>query len=287
MSPADDKDSPLSDTDVQKYLAEVLNETEKNRDDALTEIRSWLDGEASWLHARSETTDIIPFLRGCKFDIERTKNKLMNYYTMRRDRPEWFRDRNPLLPNLQELIKLGVFLPLKKHDDDGRLVVIIRTAAHDPKRHHWNDVFKVGKMVLDVVCREDEMAQIYGVVAIFDMTGMSFAHYCRMTPGLIKNAVFAWQNYHVRPKKLEFVNSPVYINVALNVFKSFMTEKMRGRVKVHFGGLDKAQRVVSKDILPPEYGGGGDSIESLGQYWFDKLVDRRQWFLDDEKYKAQ
>ncbi|XP_030757680.1 retinol-binding protein pinta-like [Sitophilus oryzae] len=274
------------DDQTLRYVIDTLNESDENREKCLEEIRAWLRGDAAWLNARTETKHILPFLRGCKFNIEKTKTKMTNYYTMRRDRPEWFTNRNPLLPVLQELIRLGIFVPLKHHHEN-QSVVLVRTAAHDPKKHQWNDIFKAGMMILDVMCMENEKAQIYGVIAIFDMTGIGFAHYRTMTPSLMKNAVFSWQNYHVRPKKLEFVNSPTYINVALNIIKSFMTEKMRGRVKVHFGGVCKAQEVVNRDILPPEYGGEGESMAKLGEFWLDKLVQYKAWFADDERYKAE
>ncbi|XP_066253082.1 retinol-binding protein pinta [Euwallacea similis] len=270
---------------TRKYANENLNETDTNRVICLEGLKQWLKDEVPWINARNEDRYLLPFLRGCKFNLEKTKVKMINYYCMKRDRPEWFASRNPLLPNLQELTKLGVFVPLKKHHEN-KMVVIIRTAAHDPKRHKWDEVFKVGKMVLDIACLESEHAQIYGIIALFDMTGMSFSHYKTMTPSLIKKAVFAWQNYHVRPKQLEFINSPTYINIALNIFKSFMTEKMKNRVKVHFGGVSKALNVVSQDILPVEYGGGGDTFQDLGNYWFEKLVEYRQWFEEDEVYKA-
>lgn len=63
---------------------------------------------------------------------------------MRAERIEWFDKRNPFLPELVELMDLGVFLPLRIKDDQNRQIFVIRTAAHDPKQHSQNDVFKVG-----------------------------------------------------------------------------------------------------------------------------------------------
>lgn len=63
---------------------------------------------------------------------------------MRAERNEWFDKRNPFQPELVELMDLGVFLPLRIKDDQNRQIFVIRTAAHDPKQHSQNDVFKVG-----------------------------------------------------------------------------------------------------------------------------------------------
>jgi hypothetical protein len=50
---------------------------------------------------------VVRFLRGCKFDLEKTKHKFSNYYELRADCPEWFNQRDPCLPEIQELLQLG------------------------------------------------------------------------------------------------------------------------------------------------------------------------------------
>lgn len=62
---------------------------------------------------------------------------------MRVQRPEWFTNRDPFDPVVSELLTIGVFLPLKIKDEQNRQMVIVRTGAHDPKKHQYNDVFKV------------------------------------------------------------------------------------------------------------------------------------------------
>jgi hypothetical protein len=38
----------------------------------------------------------------------------------------------------------------------------------------------------------------------------------------------------VRTKSLDFVNAPPHVNVVLNIFRQFMTEKLRQRVSTEF-----------------------------------------------------
>lgn len=49
---------------------------------------------------------------------------------MRMERVEWFANRDPFRPEIQELLDLGVFLPLKQKDDQNRQVFIIRKSEH-------------------------------------------------------------------------------------------------------------------------------------------------------------
>lgn len=270
--------------DVREFAEKHLGETDEIRERTICEIRNWLS-ENQHLNAKTDDKSILAFLRGCKFDTNKTKEKLTNYYKMRAEIPEWFSNRDPLLPEIQQLVRLGVFVPLKKYQDN-RLVVIIRTAAHDPKVHSQDDVFKAGKMILDVAALEHECVTIYGVTAIFDMNGISFGHVGQLPPSKIKKAVHAWQNYHCSPKHLEFVNAPFYINVVLRIFKNFMSDKLKSRVKVHFKGIGSLHEVVEKENLPAEYGGTDGSLCDLIEYWSNKLLFYREWFQEDEKFKA-
>jgi hypothetical protein len=55
----------------------------------------------------ADPVNVVRFLRGCKFDLEKTKHKLSNYYELRARCPEWFSQRDPCLPEIQELLRLG------------------------------------------------------------------------------------------------------------------------------------------------------------------------------------
>ena len=90
----------------------------------------------------------------------------------------------------------SVFLPLLKRDEQGRLVVLIRTAAHDPSIHKQNDVFKVGMMALDLALMEEDTT-VYGIAAIFDMKGVGLGHAKALTVDIIKKAVTSWQVYKI------------------------------------------------------------------------------------------
>lgn len=270
---------------ARNYARQFLNEIDENRNSSIDNIKSWLI-ENKAIGAEINDITILAFLRGCKFNLDKTKEKIKNYYQMRSEIPEWFANRDPLLPEIQELARIGVFIPLQKLHNNQH-VVIIRTAAHDPKKHSQDNVFKTGKMILDVLAHTNERLQIYGIIAIFDMENISLAHAKQLPPTRIKKAVHAWQNYHCRPKQLEFINAPTYINLVLNIFKSFMSDKLKGRVRVHFSGMKSLHEIIPKNILPAEYGGDDGNIDDHIQFWCKNLVEHRNWFIEKERYKSK
>jgi hypothetical protein len=93
--------------------------------------------------------------------------KCFSHYKQRAAQDEWFTYRDPFLSEISSLLSIGVFLPLRHKDAENRQIVIIRTAAHSPSKHKQNDVFKVGRMVLDYLVSVDETISVYGIRAIF------------------------------------------------------------------------------------------------------------------------
>lgn len=192
-------------------------------------------------------------------------------------------------------------MPLREKDGENRQTVIIRTAAHNPSKHKQNDVFKIGRMVLDYLVAHDETISVYGICAIFgktygifyalssrlyyivlDMEGISLGHALQMTPRLIKRAVNSWEHYPLRIKKLEFVNANYGINVVLDIFRSFMTAKMKERISVKRGN----PKFKASDKLPKELGGVVETYATLAHLWKQTLENDQQWFLDDDKFKS-
>lgn len=114
------------------------------------------------------------------------------------------------------------------------------------------------------------------------MQGVALGHALQMTPMLIKRAVNSWESYPLRIQKLEFVNANFGINVVLDIFRSFMSSKMKERVSVKRGKPD----FVASDNLPRDLGGTVNSYESLAVHWKHVLEKNLQWFDEDEKYKT-
>lgn len=133
------------DADLPDFNVLLENEDdliEKKEQLQVQELSDWLDANPH-INGCKAYDSLHFFLRTCKFDVERAKSKLKTFYQMRAERTEWFDNCDPMLPEIQELLTLGVFLPVDGVDEQQRKVVIIRTAAHDPKRHSQNNVFKV------------------------------------------------------------------------------------------------------------------------------------------------
>ena len=84
---------------------EIKEDDDRLRDHVLY-ISDWLLKQPH-IHARMDPQWLVAFLRGCKHSLERTKEKLDAYYTIRTHLPEIFMNRDPKNLKIKEILKLG------------------------------------------------------------------------------------------------------------------------------------------------------------------------------------
>ncbi|XP_042874965.1 alpha-tocopherol transfer protein-like isoform X2 [Penaeus japonicus] len=273
----------LSEELIQRAKDE-LGEDPARRAQDIEHIREWLKHQPH-IRARTDDWTILRFLRGCKFSLEKTKEKLDMFYTCKSLCPEWYTNRDPQDKKMREILELGVMLPLPGYDHLGRKVVFGRWGIYDPNKVSMNEVMKMGSIIFDVMLQEDEQASVTGVVLAGDCTGLTLTHAVAYTPAMAKKSMVLWQDgYPMRPKGLNYIHTPAAFDTVFSIFKSFMKEKMKKRIHIHGSDLESLHKEVPKEILPVEYGGTNGTIEEIKNYWLQRVDARRDWLLEDEKY---
>ncbi|KAG5683982.1 hypothetical protein PVAND_013237 [Polypedilum vanderplanki] len=262
---------------ARMYAFEHLGETREAVINGLKEIKEFINSDEVLKKIKISEIVIMYFLRSNKFRIERAKKKIKSYYVYRMDISEWFSNRDPFLPTISELLELGVFLPVIEKDECNRQIVILRVAAHNPKIHNQNDVMKVSLMVLDWLIYNDELTSVYGTRAIFDMKNVQLGHALQMTPTIIMRAVQSMESYPTRIQQLYFVNAHKSINVILDIFKKFMSQKLKNRIIVSKNNPE----FNANDHLPIDLGGTNRSYKELSIYWKNKLENNHLWFREN------
>ncbi|XP_050699348.1 retinol-binding protein pinta-like [Eriocheir sinensis] len=272
--------------EVERVAREELGEDPVSRENDIETVRQWLVRQPG-LNARTDRTTILRYLRGCKFSLEKTKTKMEVYYTSKGANPDMFQGRDPLDPNLRSIIKLGLMVPLPGYDAQGRKVIFGRLGGWDPSKQRPEDLFKAAGMLFDVLFLDDEQTTIMGIVQANDMTGLTLNHVASLPLPLIKRVLKTWQNgYPLRPKSVHYVHTPSAFDALFNLFKPFMREKMKKRIHIHGNNLESLHKSVPREMLPQEYGGTAGTLASIAEYWLRRMEHHRDWFLEDEKYRA-
>ncbi|XP_071052625.1 uncharacterized protein [Onthophagus taurus] len=277
---------PLSKELQAKAIAE-LNEDPKRIQDDINIIKEWLKQQRH-LNPIMDDQFILTFLRGCKFSLEKTKNKFENLYTMRTLIPEFFDNRDPFLPELQALLKLGVILPLKPAGPDSPRYLLFRFFVADPAVHKMKNLFKLNMMIADTLLHEDDQITVGGMVGFQDASGITMSFLTHMDLTIMKKAMMFFEGaFPQRPKVMHVFNPPSVFDTMYNMMKPFMKDKMQRRMLMHrTSNLEEMYNHVPKSILPTEYGGDAGPIQNLIDEWKTKIESRAAWFKDDEKYRS-
>ncbi|XP_011164674.1 retinol-binding protein pinta [Solenopsis invicta] len=265
----------------KRYAAAHLNETDATRENALAEIRRWIE-EIDDLPAQIDDFLILRFLRVCKFDIEKTKDRIRNYYKQRSDLPEWYRNKDPLRPELQELLEMGIVLPLRKPDSQGRIVFLVRGTLHDPRIHKMSDLAKIGILITEAAIKYYPAASIYGCAVYVDVINLTMRHVLQFSsPFVLRNLIHTFQKcYPIRYQKIVIFNALAIFDIVMRIIKSFMTEKIKNRFYVY--SHQHCFEDIPANILPVEYGGTDGTLQELTGYWKKWIEENRDWFTEDE-----
>ncbi|KAK0093867.1 hypothetical protein PV326_012435 [Microctonus aethiopoides] len=285
----DDHGLQLLPQSEKNFAAAHLNEDDTTTTEKIQEIRDWIVSNDK-LHARTDNFTILRFLRCCKFNLDKTKKKIYNYYAQRIESPDWFSDRHPFSPELQEIFNLGYFLPLRELDAEGRMIIILRVTIHNPRKHQFAHLIKGGKMILDIATKNNVMVSLHGVVVIMDMTGVSLRHALQLTPNVIQRLVHSWQEcYPLRIQSFNVVNAPIHINTVLSIFKQFMKPKLREKITIHSETINNffvTHYPKSCHLLPVEFGGTTGTLQNLKEYWKNEVENNSAWYIEEEKYRV-
>jgi len=251
-------------------------------------IKTWIS-KSPHLHSIKQDDEFLKmFLRGCKFSLEKTKEKLDFFFTVRGNLPTWFDNWDPRLPEIRNIIKAGIYIPLPGYDKHGRKVIVMRGGLSDPNTMKKEDEFKASGMLMESALNGDKQAVIRGIVLLQDLEGMTLSHALAVSPAVMKKAMTVWQDaYPSRPKALHFLNMPSAMESVFKMAQGFQNEKMRARNHVHpVGDYSKVQEDLGLEVLPTDFGGTNVSLSELRDYWIDQMERNRDWLMEQSKYKT-
>lgn len=278
---------PLSPA-LQKKAIEELNEDPERIPKDLETFREWIK-KSSHLKARDDDQFLISFLRGCKYSLERAKQKFDLYHTLKTHIPELTRNRDPASDKVLAAIRqgVGVMLP-NKESEDGPRYILVRPGVQDTSKSTIEEIIKIAIMMNDLMMIEDDNFVVAGQVTILDFTGVSMSHFLQFNPTFIKKMTMLQQDAApIRQKASHFVHMPAIALTVFNLFQSFANEKNKQRIYVHGADMDALYKVVPRKLLPEEYGGEAGAIADIVKASEERLLAHREFFIEDEKYGVE
>ncbi|KAJ8933812.1 hypothetical protein NQ314_013784 [Rhamnusium bicolor] len=166
------------------------------------------------------------FLITNKFSIERTKQKLDMYYTIRPLIPELFENKNPSLPHMQKMFDVVYYCPLPQLTKEMFRVIVLKIRA-DPDSFNTYDFFAHQLSITEVRLHEDVTL---GDLYIVDYEHLKMGHVVKMTPMHLKKAATIMEKvFSNRLKGIHFINYPPFVDILIKIGKTILSPKLMGR----------------------------------------------------------
>ncbi|XP_061401745.1 retinol-binding protein pinta-like [Musca vetustissima] len=274
---------PLSE-DLQKVAIEELGEVPSRIPEDLLALKTWISQQPH-LKARTDDQWLIQYLRGCKYSLERAKEKLDFFYTITSKYPELFTCDDLDNPRFREVHNEGIFLPLPKllHDSGPRMVFF--RMKFDIEKYKIEDVMRPCNIMHQIMLLNDPPTCINGLFYVADFGG-SAGHFLQFTPSIIKRQVAYFEKaLPLRIKAWCFFNVSAVAEQFFKIILPLVSEKLRKRIHIYNkDSLHKLWELVPQKYMPAEYGGENGSLAQAAADYHKVWDEYRDYFKENSQY---
>ncbi|GAB6030899.1 hypothetical protein CHUAL_007730 [Chamberlinius hualienensis] len=253
--------------DLQLIARRDLNEDDNARQKSLQELRRWIENHSNIVQCRTDAKFLLRFLRSKKFHIQSATEMLERYLIMRNSHPKWYTCLDIADSSIEALIDKGFVFVLPERDLNGRRVIFSIGNAVNTSGITDGDTMRAMVMTFETLL-EDEDNQILGFTYVFESRGVGLSALSIWSPTNFQKAFSTSEKaFPMRHKEVHFVHLPFIINAGFQVFKSFLSEKLRNRLMAHRDFTEMSSFIPQK-ILPKEYGGELPVAEMIRNYTY-------------------
>jgi len=175
---------------------------------------------------------------------------------------------------------------LKGYDKKGRRVLVFQMKQIDPTKHKYDDISKCYFMIMEILIDQLDQCSVTGFISGSNVEGVTMAHVGFFSnPVQSKKQVTVLQDaYPIRPKAMHMMNLPSIMETVLNLFKSFMNDKMKARMQI--GDFSTLQADAGIDVLPEELGGTNGKLQDHMEYTQGLINDKKDWLKAQCEFKS-
>ncbi|KAJ3643791.1 hypothetical protein Zmor_026479 [Zophobas morio] len=258
----------------KKEILKQYNITEPQIKENVEIIKEWKEKVP---HLPATITDdfITKVLLKNKFRIERTKEKLDNYFTLRGQNQNMIRGFENIVPSKH----FGLCLPMPKLTPKLERVIIMKLMDVNPDIYDLEEFLHLSLAIAELNLQFDESI---GIRYIFDFEGFSTKHILKFNPILAaKHFVFIQKAYSCRIGGIECVNLfPGFASKLQALLRQMLWGKLYDRMKI-YSDITSLSDIIPKECLPCEYGGSCSNIPDLLKQWDEVFKNHKSFFIQN------
>ncbi|XP_061393113.1 alpha-tocopherol transfer protein-like [Musca vetustissima] len=268
---------------LQKIANEELFEVPTRISEDLEALKLWI-GQQPHLKSRTDDQFLIQFLRGCKYSLERAKEKIDRYYTLKTKFPHIMGIYDVDNERFRQITRLGCIAPLPIPLNDTGCRLVMNHFNYNPEECTAEEMAHVGIAIYELFTIDDPYAGICGIVTIIDMSKVTMAHVLQANPIFLKTMVtFFEKSLPLRIKAIYFVNIPKIASSFFKLLLPLFSEKLRQRIFL-YPTLEELKKYIPLKYLPEYYGGENGSMEDHIRALESKFDEYRQFFKENANY---
>ncbi|XP_061395798.1 clavesin-2-like [Musca vetustissima] len=270
--------------DLQKISIEELGEVPSRIPADLEALNTWIKLQPH-LRARMDDQFLIQFLRGCKYSLERTKEKVDLYFSLKTKYPNMFASSDVDDPKFREMHNLGCYVLLPKPLNGNGCRICVGRFSYSPDKFNIEDIYPPTSAMFEITFVNDPYAAIQGFVFIFDFGECTASHLLQFTPTLCKKIVsFLEKSMPCRIRAAYFIKVPTAAQQILRVIFTLCSEKLRQRLFVLGNNINDLTKHIPLEYLPKDYGGNNGSFSELTKEYNKTFDLYREYFKENAKY---
>uniref|UniRef100_A0A182SLW3 CRAL-TRIO domain-containing protein n=1 Tax=Anopheles maculatus TaxID=74869 RepID=A0A182SLW3_9DIPT len=248
-------------------VARLQGEDADRKSLMIEQLRDMIYEKGECIPHRVDDDYLIKFLRARFWNVLHAYNLMVRYYTFRESNPEFYENVNPM--SLRSLGDDDIISISPYRDQEGRRVICFKFGKWRPNKIPIVDLFRATMLLLEVGSLEPQ-SQVLGGIGIMDLEGLSYNHAWNLTPSVAqKMLALLATSMPLRTSQIHIVNQGWMFDTVFQIFKPFLTDKMRQRLFFH--GTDRASlhKYIDPEALPERY--GGTKPEYPYTYWLEHL----------------
>ncbi|XP_069699129.1 alpha-tocopherol transfer protein-like [Periplaneta americana] len=272
--------------DVVQKVWQEFGLNEQRVKESVEALKKWLamephlPEESGSLHeARLER-----WLIRCKNSMERTKQSIDLYYTLKSLSLDIMCDWNPRSKWYQDAVQRTCCFPMPELTPEEDRVTVIKYLTKDAINNLHEDLFRLCLMTTEVRMSEDYS---FTDIVILDLENYTLEHASKVKlTTLKKGEVCLMKAFNSRLKAVHIINAPSCAEILIALIKAVLSSKLTSRIHVYGKDLTNFTKQVPQMCLPDDLGGTGGSLQENWNLWLKKLDSYHDWFLQHDNFKS-
>ncbi|XP_013101463.2 retinaldehyde-binding protein 1 isoform X2 [Stomoxys calcitrans] len=268
--------------ELQKIAIEELNEVPSRIPQDLETLRTWIKQQPH-LRARTDDQFLIQFLRGCKYSLEKAKEKIDLFFTLRTKYPDMFGFTDVDDPKFKQYFNLGCYTFLPKPLNGCRIVLV--QFNYSSEKHSLEDIFYAGAPLFELAMLHDPYTTVRGLHFMFDMGKSNLKHFLQITPMFCKKLVlFLEKSMPFRIQSVFFINAPSFAQQFFKIVIPLYSAKLQKRTQIIGNDINELTKHIPLEFLPRHLGGDNGDYSEITEQQFNKFQLHREYFKENAQY---